>query len=135
MREHSFKELIEKLVARDLDVILAVQQLNKFKQKDIQSDLRFAESYIRSKANRGQGERRIRAVLKEHLVDDSTVNIAFAEADMDFFQLAQRVYEKKYANKPFTNWQDKQKRMHFLHYRGYVTEQIQYVIKNAEKNH
>jgi len=134
MREHSFKELVEKLVARDLDVTLAVQQLTKFKQQNIQSDFRFAESYIRSKANKGKGEQRIKIALKEHQVDESTIVKAFAEADVDFDEVAYRVYQKKYSDKPVVDWQDKQKRMRFLQYRGFATQQIQDVLKKVQLN-
>lgn len=134
MREHSFKELVEKLAARELDISLAVQQLNKFKQENIQSDFRFAETYVRSKANKGKGEQRIRAALKEHHVDETFIAKAFEEADVDFDEVARLVYEKKYSGKPVTDWQEKQKRMRFLQYRGFTSQQIQYVLKNADVN-
>ena len=129
MREHSFKELTEKLVCRDFDSTLVVQQLNEFKQQNLQSDLRFAELCIRSKANKGQGEQRIRAALQEHSVDEATIAMAFAQAEIDFEQVARSVYAKKYQGKPAANWQEKQKRTRFLRYRGFATEQIRDLLK------
>ncbi len=134
MREHSVKELTDKLIARNLDAELVAQQVQKFVEKDIQSDFRFAESYIRSKAMKGQGEQRIRLQLNEHQVDDSVITKAFLEAEVDFDDIAAQVYRKKYTGKEIKDWQEKQKRMRFLQYRGFTSAQIQTLIRNVEKN-
>ncbi|GAA0857760.1 regulatory protein RecX [Aliiglaciecola litoralis] len=128
-REHSQVEIINKLLLKGLDESLIRQQLTLFVEKDIQSDVRFVESFIRSKVQKGQGKQRIEMALKQHNIDENVIAQGFAENFQDFNQIALHVYRKKYADKPIVDWQDKQKRMRFLQYRGFNTAQINYVLK------
>ena len=129
-REHSLHELRSKLLNKQLDATLIEQQLHKFVEGNLQSEQRFVESYIRSKANKGQGPQRIRLALKEHCIDDQLIAQELDAAEVDFFAVAAQVYFKKYGHKPCADWQEKQKRMRFLQYRGFDQEQIVEALKN-----
>lgn len=129
-REHSLHELRTKLTAKQFDSHLIEQQLDKFVANNVQSEQRFVESYIRSKANKGQGPMRIRMALREHQIDDFLIEQGVVNAEVDFYQIASQVYLKKYGGKPVEDWQDKQKRMRFLQYRGFDQEQIAEALKN-----
>lgn len=128
-REHSLHELRNKLIAKDYDRQLVERQLNEFCDNNIQSDSRFAESFIRSKANKGQGPQRIRMALREHQINDALIEEGFAHSEIDFFAAACDVYIKKYRHKPIADWRDKQKRMGFLQYRGFEQDQIAQALK------
>lgn len=131
MREHSQQELAGKLAAKGIEGDLVRQQIQIFAEKDIQSDVRFVESFIRSRVVKGQGEQRIVMELKQRGVDEYLINQGLAQCETDFYALASQVYEKKYANRPINDWLEKQKRMRFLQYRGFNTEQIQFALQNA----
>lgn len=132
-REHSQQELIFKLTQKGFDEKSVRTQLKLFVEKDVQSDRRFTESFIRSKAQKGVGWGRIEMELQRHNISQETVSQAEVEADVDFYQVAAQVYEKKYALKPYKDWQEKQKRMRFMQYRGFNTDQIQYVLKKPSR--
>jgi regulatory protein len=129
MREHSEYNLLKKLLDKGFDVGLCEQQIEQFKKKNIQSDSRFADSLIRGRARKGQGEVRIRAELNEHKISADTYLPIFAELEIDWFELAQRVLAKKYKTPALDDWKEKQKRQRFLQYRGFSMEQIKFAME------
>lgn len=131
-REHSQQELLTKLLQRDLPADLCDVQLRQFVEAGLQSDMRFVESYIRTYSAKGHGENRIKMALREHGIDDNQISNALIDANIDFFELARQVYLKKYGENPVLDWQDKQKRMRFLQYRGFGHEQIQFALENPQ---
>lgn len=130
-REHSYKEVLRKLQQKGLDPDCCEQQLQKFAEANVQSDARFAEMMIRSRANKGQGLNRIRQELAEHDIDYGLIQSALDELEFDWFDLAKQVAFKKYADKPHKDWQELQTRQRFMQYRGFSQEEIKYALKNA----
>lgn len=133
-REHSRKELLSKLQRKGLPPSLCEEQIEKFVDNNIQSDTRFAESLIRGRVAKGQGENRVRQELREHNIDDSAVASAMAEIDPDWFELARQVKIKKFGEHSEQDWQKKQKQIRFLQYRGFTHEQIQYAMEKTPEN-
>lgn len=134
MREHSEYNLLNKLLDKGLDETLCKQQVEQFKQKNIQSDSRFADSLIRGRARKGQGEVRIRAELNEHKISADIYLPVFAELAIDWFELAQQVLAKKYKTPVSGDWKEKQKRQRFLQYRGFSMEQIKFAMESFGKD-
>ncbi|MBC3765082.1 recombination regulator RecX [Neptunicella marina] len=126
-REHSERELYQKLQQRGISAQELSPILEQFKQRGWQSNLRFAESFVRQRIAKGQGQLRIRNELRERGVEDSAVNQALAEQDVDWFELAKTVHDKKFSRDalPLTA-QQKQKHQRYLQYRGFSPDQIQY---------
>ena len=58
-REHSKKELLQKLVSKGFNKILAANIINELVQEGWQDDLRYAENYARSRLLKGYGPARI----------------------------------------------------------------------------
>lgn len=127
-REHSQSELEHKLLGKGFSRQAIQQQLQQFTQAGLQSDQRYAESQIRNRVAQGYGLNRIMAELREHQLDDHLINSTLQEQQIDWFVLAEQAYHKKYAATQPKNWQEKQKRMRFLQYRGFTLEQINYVL-------
>ncbi len=127
-REHSKSEIMTKLLSKGYDAELVKQQLALFVEKNIQSDERFVEVYIRSKMQKGHGKKRIKMSLSQHDIDENLIESGFAATDDSFFDTVIVVYQKKYGDKPIADWKDKQKRMRFLQYRGFTAEQINVAI-------
>ena len=59
-REHSKKELFNKLFKRVNDLELLNQEIDRLANEGLQSDERFSEAYIRSKTQAGYGPIKIK---------------------------------------------------------------------------
>lgn len=127
-REHSVQELQQKMLAKGLSAELTEQMIATFQQQGWQSDQRFAQMQARSQYNKGYGPERIRASLRQHQLSDEYIEQAIDSLEADWYQLAIQVYQKKYTCAP-QSWQDKQKRMAFLQYRGFSHAHIQAAIE------
>ncbi|MGJ8678729.1 regulatory protein RecX [Paraglaciecola sp.] len=132
-REHSKSELLKKLAERDFDIELCRQWIDKFSESDIQSDLRFAESLIRGRVNKGVGEVRILKELKDHKIDNDFIRQAMQELQIDWFELASKVFIKRFSGQVATDWKAKQKQQRFMYFRGFSHEQISYAFDSVEK--
>lgn len=130
-REHSQRELLRKLSQKGLDSELCEQQVQKFVEGNVQSDARFVEMIIRSRVNKGQGLNRIKQELSEHDIDYTLIQSTLDELDLDWFELAHNVANKKYADKPHKDWSELQKRQRFMQYRGFSQDEINYALKNG----
>tara|TARA_R110002167_G_scaffold1441_16_gene6898 strand:+ start:9862 stop:10320 length:459 start_codon:yes stop_codon:yes gene_type:complete len=127
-REHSRHELVGKLKLRNYDTELCEQWLNKFAQSDIQSDERYAEMLARSKVNKGAGELSIRNEFRLHHIDDDIVNRVLTQLDMDWFEHAVLVLEKKKGHAQLSEPKVYQKYYRFMLQRGFSAEQIHYAM-------
>ena len=72
-REHSKYELLTKLKLRVESKSSLEEEINKLSTENLQSDLRFSESYIRSRYNSGFGPTRIKYDLSVRRVKESVV--------------------------------------------------------------
>jgi len=123
-REHSQTELRTKLLKAEFDINEINDVLDKLAAKDIQSDTRFAENYIRYRAQRGYGSQKINLELKERGVDKQTIVNAIQEAEIDWFDLAISARRKRFGEQVPDNIKDRAKQQRFLQYRGFTHEQI-----------
>jgi regulatory protein len=123
MREHSLCELRVKLLQRfskdDVELILL-----RVKKEGWQSDLRFAEMWVRSRSNKGFGPVIIEYELKKKGVGLSTIQdvLSTFEESQSWEGLARYVYEKKYKGVSCTSFSDVAKRKQFLKRRGFVRD-------------
>lgn len=128
MREHSCDELRTKLINKKHAPELIDQLILELLQENLISDYRFAESYWRSRSNKGYGPARISRELAQKGVAATTISQAKAEADINFYDLIVHVYEKKYKGVAWQDYQEKAKRQGFLYRRGFDTDYIKTVI-------
>ena len=128
-REHSVSELQFKLQGRGYeqqDIAPEIQRLTDLK---LQSDLRFAEVFVRNAISKGQGKMRIQQELKAHNLLPQWVTAAFAEQETDWFELAKQVHDKKFTSDKMLKAKEKHKHIRYLQYRGFNTEQIKYACR------
>lgn len=124
-REHSRAELAQKLNAKFSDDAEFVQDvLHKLIEDGLQSDERFAENYLRYRANRGYGPNRIRQELKQKGISENMIALTIEQADIDWYQLVEQQFNKKFPN-PEKDMRAKSKQQKFLLYRGFTHGQIQ----------
>ncbi len=130
-REYSRHELFQKLSPRTSNESFVEQLLNRLEEAGYQSDQRFAESFLRSRINRGLGRMRIERELKDKGIDQYLIEELLA-ADIDWFELAYECGLKKSQSLDFADYKDKQKLFRYLAYRGFAMDQIQYALEQYQ---
>ncbi|WOH37357.1 regulatory protein RecX [Thalassotalea fonticola] len=127
-REHSQKELMQKLKLREFNSDDIQIVLDALSEQDIQSDLRFGESMFRLRIAKGYGWIYIAAELKQKGLTSDTIAAVYASQHVDWFLQAEIAYQKRFDNTEIIDQKDKAKRVRFLQYRGYSFEQINTVL-------
>ncbi|GAA5167155.1 recombination regulator RecX [Viridibacterium curvum] len=128
-REHSRQELRRKLAARadEGDDVEAV--LDRMAETGLQSDARFAESYVRSRAGR-LGSARIRRELGDRGVTEELASTALGEVLVeDELTRARSVWKKKFGQPP-VDAKDWARQARFLQSRGFSAELIRKLLKD-----
>ncbi|GIX29654.1 MAG: regulatory protein RecX [Porticoccaceae bacterium] len=124
-REHSRLELARKLRARSAvpgEVLAAV--LDRLAAEGLQSDRRFAESFVRLRVGRGQGPCRIRAELRQRGVEEALIEDALATCEVDWVALASRALRSRFGEGAPRQARELARRIRFLRGRGFAEEQI-----------
>lgn len=127
-REYSREELRIKLSKKFDDQSLIAVVIAKLVEDNLQSDKRFAEAFIRSKVNRGQGEIRIRNELSQRGISDELYLEAIENCRVDWFALAQDIALHKFGVDQPIDRSERAKRVRFLQYRGFTYDQISHVL-------
>jgi regulatory protein len=96
----------------------------------LQSDARYVEAYIRSRAARGYGPKRIEIELKQRGVAREEISTGLADIDEDWDGHARRADRKKFGNAA-PDVALYAKRRHHLEYRGFRPEQIKNVLAES----
>ena len=128
-REHSLHELQQKLKKRFADEALIDVQLQRLVEENLQSDERYAHSYVRQRADRGYGPVRIRQEMRERGLDDQRIGRAMSESDVDWFELAEAAYGKKFGLSGVDELKEKARRVRFMEYRGFTREHFGHLLE------
>lgn len=126
-REHSRAELAARGGETPADVVAEV--LDALAAQGWQSDARFADSYVHSKAAQGNGRLKIRHSLRQKGVADSVAREALDA--IDWTEVANTVYAKKYTGTA-KNPAERAKRQRFMAQRGFTFDEINTVMKNHD---
>lgn len=119
-REHSQKELVTKLLAKGWakDDILAV--IEELAQQGWQCDLRYAESYARSRIHKGYGPLMLAYELRQKGVGDVNLDDLVRTIAGSWQNLLEQVYSKKFGSDACLDRQEWAKRSRFLLQRGFT---------------
>ena len=123
-REHARGELLTKLEKAGFESAIALDAILRLQAENLQSDARFAESFVQSRFNQGKGPVRIRQELRERDVAPATIDAAFSEFGADWQALARQTRERKFGTELPREFKEKARQMRFLQYRGFEQEQI-----------
>jgi regulatory protein len=124
-REYGQTELIRKLANKGFQSDVAALTVTQLTDEGLQSDQRFAESFVQSRINQGKGPVRIRMDLGQRGISDATIEIAIEEADPDWRALAREQRHKKFGSSAPSDFKEKARQMRFLQYRGFEQDHIQ----------
>lgn len=127
-REHSRAELQQKLLQRDyhLDDINAV--LDTLTKEGLQSEERFAESYTRSRFNRGFGPLLIHAELRVRGINEDLIKEILTNPKINWQKLAAEIHKKKFGMAKPENIYERAKQTNFLKYKGFRSEEIKFAL-------
>tara|TARA_B100000073_G_scaffold335475_1_gene329144 strand:- start:1269 stop:1715 length:447 start_codon:yes stop_codon:yes gene_type:complete len=130
LKDFTEQELKDKIIKKyekvDLEELEKIIQY--LKESGYVNDEEYAKSFIRSKYNQGYGWIRIKGDLvykkniKEHLFSEEKNNY-------DWFELAKEVKTRKYKEKEFSDFKEKQKAMNYLIRRGFSYEEVEYAFE------
>jgi regulatory protein len=129
-REYGQDELARKLATAGFDSDVAADAVARLAEEGLQSDDRFAGSFVQSRINQGKGPVRIRQELKERGLRPSTVDRALDEVETDWYDLAREVRVRKFGADLPAEFSDKARQMRFLQYRGFESDQIQAAVSS-----
>jgi len=127
-REHGRSELLEKVTRFGFDADVADDAVAQLVEDGLQSDVRFADAFVRSRINQGKGPAKIRADLREKGVNDGVAEDGIREAEQDWYALAVEVRLKKFGAERPEDFKEKARQMRFLQSRGFDQDQIQAAV-------
>lgn len=130
-REHSRQELSRKLCAKGVAREEARLAVDRLTQAGWQSDSRFAENLVRSRAAQGQGPLRIRAELATHGLDGEAIRQAFAGFEDSWDRLAFDLVQRRFGAGVAADRALQRKAGEFLLRRGFDLDQMRRATRSS----
>lgn len=127
-RDYSRLELYQKLVAKGFQSSDIQEVLEYLQTQSYQSDERFADMYIRSRINSGDGPFKIKISLRAKGICDSLALAVFDQLDIDWFDQAKALKEKRFGESPPEDVTEKVKQVRYLKNKGFYQDHINAVI-------
>jgi len=127
-REHSRKELLQKLQAKEFPNNEIETVLYELAARGWQDDRKFCEAFIRFRVMKGQGPQKIIHELKTKAVDAAIIAEEMQMYDAQWLQLCENVARKKYGSEKVNSIEDRAKRYRFLSTRGFPSEIVKQVL-------
>ncbi len=118
-REHSQKELLNKLALRGFDRDDAQPVIDELVQQGWQDDLRYAENYARFRIRKGYGPIRVGYELLQNGIAAFDLEDIVQEEAGSWMGLLEQVYSKKYTHDTALDRNEWAKRSRFLLHRGF----------------
>lgn len=131
-REHSKRELKQKLRQRgreDGEIDAALENLSR---QDFQNDERFAMALARSRQAAGYGPVRIRAEMAQHNLGAELIAEAIAALPGDWLETAQGLVARRYLRKIKADPAQSRKAIDFLLRRGFEQKTAYSAVKITE---
>ena len=128
-REHSFKEIKEKLSARFEHKEIIESVIEKLSDNNLVNNTRYAEAYVSARKRKGFGPKKIAFELSSKGVDESVTNSVIIE-EGDWESAAKLAFSKKFKDGPSPDIKEKLKQKSFLQNRGFRFKEIKSVFGN-----
>lgn len=121
-REHGARELKAKLIRRGIDEADAVQAVDELAKAGWQSDLRYAQTVVRTRAAQGYGLLRVRQELAQAGIDRTTLDAALVAEAVDWDEVARAVWLRR-CGVP-GDARERARQFRFMAGRGFSAEQV-----------
>ena len=126
-REHSSKEIREKLLLRFDDKVIINSVITKLEENNLINDKRFAEAYVSSRKRKGFGPKKISFELLSKGVSESVANRMIDE-EGGWKRAAKLAFTKKFKNGLSSDVKNSLKQKSFLKNRGFGFKEIESVF-------
>jgi regulatory protein len=131
-REHSRQELKRKLRAPDFPLEIIDATLTELTASGALAETRFTESFVRTRAARGQGPVRIRLELEERGIAADESAPALRHEEQDWHALARAVRAKRFGPSKPRDYKERARQARFLQYRGFDAAQIKSALDGKD---
>nr|WP_051216173.1 regulatory protein RecX [Ferrimonas futtsuensis] len=95
---------------------------------------RFALSYARSRALRGQGPAKVRQELRQRGLCSSLIAKALEQEQLDWWQSCLALAQRRFTGQQMADYTARQKAWRFLSGRGFDRDQIQYAFDELSRS-
>ncbi len=131
-RDHCRFELQQKLRQRGVEAQEIETALAHCEAEGWLNESAYAASFIRGRAGKGHGPRRILQELQMRQVASEISQEALEQYErenaVDWFEAAKALYQRRFGEHATFDYKERQKRQRYLFQRGYDSEQIQYAM-------
>ncbi|MBK1735742.1 hypothetical protein CKO15_10720 [Halorhodospira abdelmalekii] len=131
-REHAPCELVHKLTQRGYAESLCAELIDELIAQGWLSAARFAEVFVRSRCERGQGPVRLRYELQQRGVEAALIDQTIAAHPVAWEQLARQVRERRFGASLPQQRREQQRQGQFLQRRGFTAEQIRAALSGTD---
>jgi regulatory protein len=123
-REHSAKELRQKLKIRGHEEDDIEATLRALKNDRLQSDIVFTESYVNHRVNAGIGPIKIRFELRQRGIDDSLTDEYLDPLVASWDPMMEQQRKRKFGQEIPSDYSLRMKQARFLQNRGFSPESV-----------
>lgn len=134
-REYSAYEIRQKMAQKAFSDEEIETTVAKVQDRGWQSDVRFTENYLRNRAERGYGLRRIRQELSQKGIENSLITLVIEENQdsIDWQVIAQRQLVKKFPHyQEKLSPKDKQKVWRYMFSHGFSSDDFAHFVGNSD---
>ncbi len=132
-RDHSEKELRRKLTQRGLESAEVDGALQRLQSLSLQSDERFAENLLRSRAQSGHGPLHIRAELVQHGLENARIDALFEAQNLDWYACA-RAFAQRRQRQTDNPRGDAQRIANALMRRGFSMDHVRHALQTVHND-
>lgn len=125
-RDYSEQELRQKLKLKAYSIEESDEAIARAQSLNYQSDERFCRSFIRYRALQGYGPCRLKQELQQKGVKGWIIEQELAQCELDWFELAEHIFEKKCP----THWdlKAKQKMWRYMISHGFYNDHFSHLL-------
>ncbi|MDZ7752481.1 MAG: regulatory protein RecX [Gammaproteobacteria bacterium] len=128
-REHSRRELTEKLQARAFEIEPIREALDRLEEQGWLDEGRFIESFVRSRVQKAYGPLRIKAELAQRGIDRSRAERALRALQDEWPAIAEQALRHRFGTPVPATLDDHRRFRNFLLRRGFVAEQVTRLVR------
>ena len=129
-REHSANELLQKLKLRDFDQSDILPAIEELQADNLQSDVRFTESFVNQRVNAGYGPIKIRHELRQKAVAEELVDSFLEKFDGEWQERLLQQKMRKFGAEIPADYSQKMKQARFLQNRGFSRESVMRLFRS-----
>lgn len=107
-------------------------EIERLAAAGLQSDQRFAESYVSTRVERGDGPLKLRAALRERGIDADLIDTTLAPLEDEWLDRARQQCERRFGESAADSWPERARRARFLQRRGYPADIVRRVTRFDE---